>query len=119
MRPFRGNCQQVAIMECQLIASGKAWKVDEEDSIPLFKEQKTFQPKVIVSKYGVRTDTGKKFIPDIYSCKFVYNLTQDKGEVHMPRQVIDLLLLLMPEPLKSQLAELEDNGKETTQGGTN
>ncbi len=114
MRPFRGNCQQVAIMECQLIASGKAWKVDEQDTIPLFKEQGSFKPKVIVSKYLVRTDSGKKFIPEIYPVKYVYDLIDNKGEAHMERKVIDLLLELLPEPLKSQLlvGTADDNNKE-------
>ena len=103
MRPFRGNCQQVAILECQLIASGMAIKTDSRDTPPLFTVQREFQPKVMVERYMVRTDSGKKFIPDMYFCKFVYNMSTDKAEVHMDRQVIDLLLRLVPEPLKSQL----------------
>lgn len=113
MRPFRGNCQQVAIMECQLIASGKAWKIDEKDSIPFFKEQQAFQPKVIISKYWVRTDSNSKFIPEIYAVKYVYNMNDNKAEAHMERQVIDMLLKLLPEPLKSQLLVgiADSNGK--------
>ena len=115
MRPFRGNCQQVAIMECQLIASGMAMKVDSSSDPPLFTSQKDYKPKVTVEKFAVRTDAkqngegkkivGKHFLPQIYFCKFVYNLTTDKAEVHMDRQVIDLLLKLLPEPLKTQLMQ--------------
>ena len=123
MRPFRGNCQQVAIMECQLIASGMAMKIDSQDNPPIFSVQKEFQPKVIVERYTVRTDVkenpkkglvGKKFIPDFYTCKFVYNMITDKGEVHMERQVVDLLLKLLPEPLRSQLlfGIVDENSKE-------
>lgn len=120
MRPFRGNCQQVAILEGQLIASGMAMKIDVQDNPPIFSVQKEFQPKVIVEKYTVRTDVknkdgklvGTKFIPDFYSCKFIYHLGTNKGEVHMDRQVVDLLLKLLPEPLKTQLMfELVDENK--------
>lgn len=123
MRPFRGNCQQVAILEGQLIASGMAMQIDSVQDPPLYSIQREFKPKVIINKYMVRTDIkrdkdgkliGKKFFPEMYSCKFVYNMTTNKGESHMDREVVNLLLELVPEPLKSQLKEvtIENNREE-------
>lgn len=123
MRPFRGNCQQVAILEGQLIASGMAMLIETKNNPPLFSVQNQANPKVITNKYMVRTDVkrneqgklvGKKFFPEFYSCKFFYNLNTNKGESHMNREVVNLLLELVPEPLKSQLdkAMSENNNKE-------
>ena len=123
MRPFRGNCQQVAILEGQLIASGMAMQVDSVQDPPLFSIQREFKPKVITNKYMVRTDikkdkdgkiTSRKFFPEMYSCKFVYHITTNKGESHMDREVVNLLLELIPEPLQSQLrlTAIESNNRE-------
>ena len=112
MRPFRGNCQQVSIMEAQLRASGMAMKVDFVHEPPLYSIQKEFVPNIIIEKYMVRTDSGKKFIPEMYFCKFVYNMMQDKAEVHMDRQVVDLLLRLVPERSKELEEAKEENNRE-------
>jgi hypothetical protein len=94
MIPFRGNAEQIRILEQMFrhLGGKKMWKVDADDNIPLFTEQKDFDTLVYHRKYLIRTDVGK-FIPEIYTIKFVYN--ENKGsqsEVHMPREVVDWLL---------------------------
>lgn len=122
MRPFRGNCKQVAILESQLIASGMAMQIDSQQDPSIFSVQREFKPKLIINRYMVRTDVkedkdgslvGRNFLPKFYFCKFIYNMTTMKAESNMDREIINLLLRLLPEPLKSQLEEKTAEGVTT------
>jgi hypothetical protein len=94
MIPFRGNCEQVRLLE-QLIrhlGGKKIWKVESGDNEPLFAGQDEFKPLITYRKYLIRTNPEEKFFPDIYSIKFVYNEDEKRAEVHMPREVADFLI---------------------------
>jgi hypothetical protein len=116
MIPFRGNCEQVKLLE-QLIrhlGGEKIWLVSSGDNAPLFEEQSDFQPIVRYRQYWVRTDSGNKFIPNIYPIKFVFNENEGiLSEVHMPREVIDWLLKQgIGEPIKNLAIIVGDDGKD-------
>ena len=115
MIPFRGNCEQVKLLE-QLIkhlGGKKVWIVSSGDNAPLFKNQSDFEPIVSYRQYWVRTDSGDKFIPDIYPIKFVYNEKEGVlSEVHMPREVVDWLLKQgLEKPIKN-LEIMVDNKRD-------
>lgn len=109
IRTFRGNCEQVRIQEAQVIASGRVMKVGSGDSTPIFPGQEKAPSLVHFREYFIRTDSGKKFIPDAYRIKYVYNETSNYAEVHMDRQVIDCLLNLITYEQLGQLEEIKNS----------
>ena len=114
MIPFRGNCDQVKLLE-QLIrhlGGKKIWKVESGDNMPLFNGQDQYKPLLTYRKYLIRTDSGDKFIPNIYSIKFVYIEDQHRAEVHMPREVADFLVGQGIQQVKELDVVVRDNVEE-------